>query len=74
VAIVMLQEQIAQGQRVEEYEVEARTSDGWRTLVKGTTIGHKKLDRIEPVTIEAVRVHVRKGLAPPMLRRVGLFG
>jgi len=74
VSVVMLQEQISHGQRVEAYEVEARTASGWAAVVRGTTIGHKKLDRVEAVAADAVRLHIRKALAPPMIRRLGLFG
>lgn len=73
-SIVMLQEQIAEGQRVESYAVEAKVNDDWVSVSSGTTVGHKKLDRVEPVVTDAVRLHIRQALAPPLIRRVGLFG
>lgn len=74
VSIIMLQEHIAHGQRVEEYEVEAAANGEWRSIIKGTTIGHKKLDRISPVETTAIRVHIRRALAPPLIKRIGVFG
>lgn len=40
--VVLLQEDITKGQRVESFEVEALTSDGWKTIAKETTIGYKR--------------------------------
>lgn len=74
VGLILSQEAIAFGQRVEEYAIEGRTSAGWAPLAQGTTIGHKKLDRIEPIAITELRFTVRKAIAPPMIRRIGLFG
>jgi len=73
IAVAMLQEHIPQGQRVEEYELHAWTSGEWRVLCRGTTIGHKKLDRFEPVTTDRVRVHIKKAIAPPLIERIALF-
>ncbi len=73
VGVLMMQEQIAQGQRVEEYEVEGRSGGVWKLLSKGTTIGHKKLDRIERTEADALRLRITRALAPPMIRRFGAF-
>ena len=71
--ISTVQEQIAEGQRVEEYRIEALTDQGWTAIVKGTTIGHKKLDRFAPVTASKVRLIMTKSQATPMIRSFGLF-
>jgi alpha-L-fucosidase len=71
--VVMLQEQIAQGQRVEEYRVEAWTDSGWRSIATGTTIGHKKLDRVPEVKASKVRLTLLRWQASPMIRAFGLY-
>ena len=43
--VVMLQEDIARGQRVEAFSVEAQTADGWKEIAQGTTVGYKRLLR-----------------------------
>ncbi len=68
-----LQEQIALGQPVEGYRLEVSDGDGWRTIVDGTTIGHKKLDRFARVTATRVRLTVTAALAPPAISEVGLY-
>jgi alpha-L-fucosidase len=71
--VVMLQEQIAQGQRVEEYRVEGWTDSGWQSIATGTTIGHKKLDRVPEVKASKVRLTLLRWQACPMIRAFGLY-
>jgi alpha-L-fucosidase len=71
--IACLQEAIALGQRVESYAVEYWDGSAWKTISKGTTIGHKKLDRFEPVTAQRVRLVVDKSLACPTISTFGLY-
>lgn len=55
---VLLQEDIAQGQRVEAFTLEAHTPEGWRQVGEGTTIGYKRLIRIPAVEADKVRMTV----------------
>jgi hypothetical protein len=62
--VIRLQEPIHMGQRVAQYHVEVQQHDEWTTIVSGTTIGHKKLDRLgEPVTTDRLRLFVDDALA-----------
>ncbi len=70
---LLTQEYVAEGQCVEQYRLEALTESGWQTLVNGTTIGRKKLDRFEAATATKVRLTILKSLAPPQIQRLGLF-
>ncbi|HEX2973163.1 MAG TPA: discoidin domain-containing protein, partial [Tepidisphaeraceae bacterium] len=71
--IACMQEAIALGQRVESYAVQYWDGRAWQTASKGTTIGHKKLDRFEPVTAQRVRLVVDKALACPTISTFGLY-
>ncbi len=72
--VIELQEPIQLGQRVAAYRVEVSTHDGWTPISRGTTIGHKKLDRLaEPVTARQVRVVIEDARADPLLAEVSLY-
>lgn len=72
--VIELQEPIQLGQRIAEYRVEAKTGTGWRTVSEGTTIGHKKLDRLDTsVTTGQVRIVIEEARAAPLLAEVGLY-
>jgi alpha-L-fucosidase len=71
--VIRLQEPITMGQRVAAYRVEGRDGGVWRTISRGTTIGHKKLDRLaDPVTARRVRIVIEDARAHPLLAEVGL--
>lgn len=71
--IVCLREAIAHGQSVERYEVHALTPTGWRIVADGSTIGHRKLDRFDPVTARRLRVSIESALAIPRISTVALY-
>jgi alpha-L-fucosidase len=70
---VILQEDCRQGERVRAYRLEGRTADGWRTLGKGSAIGHKRIQPISLGTFDALRLVVTASAAPPVLRRFAAF-
>lgn len=65
VGIVDLREEIREGQRVARHVVEALTPQGWREIARGTTIGHRRLHRIAPVTATAIRVRIEDSVESP---------
>lgn len=71
--ISSVQEAISLGQRVEAYHPEYWNASGWKTIVAGTTIGHKKLDRFERVTAQRVRLVIDKALASPAIATFDLY-
>ncbi len=68
-----VEENISLGQRIEAYRIDIRDGSDWKTIVKGTTIGHKKLDRFEPVSTDKVRLVIEKSRANPTIREWGLY-
>ncbi|MBC7921743.1 MAG: alpha-L-fucosidase [Ferruginibacter sp.] len=70
---VLLQEAIGLGQRIKSFTVDAWEGQAWKTIARGTTIGHKRLLRIPPVTAARVRVSVTDSYGSPAIAEVGLF-
>ena len=71
--VASLQEEIARGQWVERYTLEAWTGAAWSALSRGTTIGHRKLDRFPPVLASRVRLTIEGALGPPRISSLGLY-
>jgi alpha-L-fucosidase len=67
VSVVDLREDIARGQVVSKYTVEGRASAKapWQPLAGGTTIGHCKLDRFQPITVREARLTIVDALSTP---------
>ena len=72
VGIAALEEEIALGQHISGYRLEALGDAGWMVLSRGATIGYRKLDRLPSTAAARFRV-VLEGLAPPRLARLRLF-
>ena len=70
---VQLQEEIALGQRISGFRVEAEDAGGWRTVAEGTTIGYKRILPVATVTAQKVRVTITASLARPVLKDIALY-
>lgn len=73
--IICLQEDITKGQRVEAFHVEV-SDDGktWKTIASGTTIGYKRLLRLDSVVkAESVRYVIDGSRAEPEISSFRLY-
>ena len=70
---VVLGEEIERGQLVESFTVETDEGSRWRTIATGTTIGAKRILRVNPVTADRVRVRMTSSLGRPNLAGVSLY-
>jgi len=61
------------GERIRGYIIEGRVGAEWRTLCLGPAIGHKKIDRIAPTTVSAVRLRVLDSVGEPLICRLAVF-
>jgi alpha-L-fucosidase len=66
-AVIM--EDLTDGQKIAQYEIQARIDGEWKTIAQGSTIGHKKIDRFEPVTTDAVRFRCTESIGTPVILR-----
>jgi alpha-L-fucosidase len=68
---VIVMEDIAAGQRVRAYKIEGRLASGdWKTLCDGVSIGHKRIQRFENTTVDAVRFVATQSVAEPKIRQL----
>jgi len=61
------------GQHVEKYAIEIYKNGKWIEVVKGSAIGHKRIDTFEPVTANRVRLNILASSAPTRIREFQLF-
>ncbi|HAQ65338.1 MAG TPA: alpha-L-fucosidase [Bacteroidales bacterium] len=70
---VLLQENYQEGQRVEQFVIEAEVNGLWITITSGTTIGYKRLLRFEPVSAQRIRLRILSARDCPQIGTFGLF-
>ena len=70
---IMLQEYIQLGQRVKSFTVEVWKDKRWQQVASATTIGYKRILKVEPVTAGWVRINILDAKAPPVLCSLALY-
>ena len=71
---VILQEDIAKGERVLTWHLEGTAPSGETlTLCEGTNIGHKRIAKFDPVEVVSLRLVVDSSKAKPVIRRFAVF-
>ncbi|MGD2152654.1 MAG: alpha-L-fucosidase [Gemmatimonadales bacterium] len=70
--VVRIQEPVQLGQRIGAYRFQVERAGDWITVNEGTTVGHKKLDRIECLTARRVRLVIDEARAHPLIAELGV--
>ena len=70
---LLLQEDIAKGQRVESFLVEGYINGSWQHLTEGTTIGYKRLLRFSDCQPEKIRLTILGTRNAANIANVGLY-
>ena len=60
VNVVLLQEDITKGQRVESFKVEAWQDGAWQEVANGTTVGFKRMVRFPQVETDRIRITINE--------------
>lgn len=70
---LMLQENITQGQRVENFMVECWIDNQWKSVAQGSTIGYKRILRFGEVTTSKVRIVITSTRDLPQIAEIGIY-
>lgn len=73
IKFIVLQEYIRLGQRVKSFGVDAWVDGAWKEIASGTTIGYKRILRVEPVTASRLRIRITDAKACPVLSEIGIY-
>jgi alpha-L-fucosidase len=74
ISSVVLQEDIALGERVRRYVVSGRRPDGeWVEVARGQSIGHKRIEVFAPLEVTALRFSANQSTAEPRLRQFAAY-
>lgn len=71
---VMFQENIRDySQRIEKFEIDAFIDNGWHKIAFGTTVGYKKICRIDTITTDMIRIRILDSRVCPTISNFGLY-
>ena len=63
----------AYANRVQEFELQCKDGDAWRTITRGTTLGERRALKFEPVTARIVRLNILEASEGPTIWEFQLF-
>lgn len=70
---VLIQEYIPLGQRVKSFTVEALMNGKWKEIAKETTIGYKRILRINTVQATKLRVTITDSKSCPLISNIEIY-
>jgi alpha-L-fucosidase len=74
VQYVVLQEYIRLGQRVRKFNIEVWQDDTWKEIAQATTIGHKRIIRLnQPTETNKIRINILDSRACPVISNIEIY-
>jgi alpha-L-fucosidase len=73
VKYILLQEYIKLGQRIKSFTVEVWKDNAWQKVAEATTIGYKRILKIEPVETNKIRVNITASKACPVISNMEVY-
>ena len=73
ISYLMIQEFIQLGQRIKHFSIEIEKDGNWQEVANGTTIGYKRILRIQPVEAQKVRLVIIDSKACPVISNIEIY-
>ncbi|KAI3867846.1 hypothetical protein MKW92_021930 [Papaver armeniacum] len=71
--MIQIQEPIHMGQRVVTFHLDILSQGIWQTVIKGTTVGYRRLVRFPTVKSQQLRLVIDKARADPLISYLGIY-
>ena len=69
----IMMEDYREGHRIREYAIEGLTPEGWKLLVKGSSVGRMKIDPFSSTIVSKVRLKIDKFYKVPLIRSFSVY-
>ncbi len=69
---VVIMEDLTLGERIREYELYGSLNGVWTVIAKGTSVGHKRIERVKGV-YDGIRLSILKSEGIPVIRKLSCF-
>ncbi|WP_238389820.1 alpha-L-fucosidase [Arenibacter aquaticus] len=70
---VIVQEDIAKGERIREYQIEGFREGRWQTLTKGKSIGNKRIAQFDKVKLSRLRIKIMASDGVAQIKNLSAF-
>ncbi len=70
---IVIQEDLASGQRIRKYVLEGLENNKWVKLSEGSSVGQKRIDPFESRMVTKIRLRVTESAAEPVIKTLSAF-
>ncbi|MCL4106760.1 UNVERIFIED_CONTAM: hypothetical protein GTU68_048204 [Idotea baltica] len=70
---IVLQEQISLGQRIKNFNIQAKINGEWTIIANETTVGYKRILKLNPIKTKTLKINITDARACPTLSNVGIY-
>ncbi|MDN5214947.1 alpha-L-fucosidase [Fulvivirgaceae bacterium BMA12] len=70
---LVIQEDIANGERIRAYSVEALINGQWKEVASGQSIGHKRIHLIDEVEASRLRLMIHESISEPIIKLFSIY-
>ena len=70
---IVLMEDISKGERVRKFELQGKTTKGWKTIFEGSCIGHKFIHQFDAQDVSAVRLNILESKGTPQIINFSVY-
>jgi alpha-L-fucosidase len=70
---IVVQEYIKLGQRVKQFTVEVWKDNNWEKVADATTIGYKRILKLDPVATDKMRINITDSKACPLISNMAVY-
>jgi alpha-L-fucosidase len=70
---LIIQEDIAFGERVRRYVIEGKTEVDWFHIASGISVGQKRIEQFKSVNVKNLRIRITESIYPPVIKRMAAF-
>jgi alpha-L-fucosidase len=65
---IIISEDIAKGERIRKYTIEARKDNQWIQIAEGSSVGHKRIQNVDTIITDKIRLSITESSAQPQIK------
>ena len=70
---VIIAEDIEKGERIRKYTIEAWKNDQWIQIAEGSSVGHKRIQKVDRIMTNKVRLSIKESSAEPRIKNFSVY-
>ena len=70
---LVIQEDIAKGENIRNYSIEAWVDNHWKQVADGQSVGHKRIQTFTPLITKKIRLVIEKAEGPISIKYLGFY-